>query len=79
MGKRKDLFYWNIPVTRPLNELVEKAITINAYVSKSDFIRTAVREKLNKIGLPPDKVPISVQKGEQRKAGGELDEERSRS
>ena len=51
MGKRKDMKYWNVPVTRHLNDVVEKAIKLNAHVSKSDFIRCAVRDKLKAIGL----------------------------
>jgi Arc/MetJ-type ribon-helix-helix transcriptional regulator len=51
MPKRKDMKYWNIPVTPHLNAVVEKAVHLNAHVSKSDFIRSAVREKLADIGL----------------------------
>lgn len=51
MPKRKDMKYWNIPVTPHLNDVVEKAIELNAHVSKSDFIRCAVREKLANMGL----------------------------
>jgi len=43
--------YWNIPVTPHLNDVLEKAVELNAHVSKSDFIRCAVREKLASIGL----------------------------
>jgi Arc/MetJ-type ribon-helix-helix transcriptional regulator len=43
--------YWNIPVTPHLNDVLEKAIMLNAHVSKADFIRSAVREKLADIGL----------------------------
>jgi len=51
MPKRKDMHYWNIPVTEHLNSVVEKAIALNAHVSKADFIRDCVREKLAKMGL----------------------------
>lgn len=51
MPKRKDMKYWNIPVTSHLNDVVDKAVKLNAHVSKSDFIRCAVREKLGRIGL----------------------------
>ena len=51
MPKRKDMKYWNIPVTPHLNEVVQKAIDLDAHVSKSDFIRCAVREKLGRMGL----------------------------
>jgi len=51
MPKRKDMKYWNIPVTPHLDNIVEKAVELNAHVSKSDFVRCAVREKLANIGL----------------------------
>lgn len=51
MPKRKDMKYWNIPVTPHLDDIVQKAVDLNAYVSKSDFIRCAVREKLANMGL----------------------------
>lgn len=51
MPKRKDMKYWNIPVTPHLNDVVQKAIDLNAHVSKSDFVRCAVREKLARMGL----------------------------
>ena len=51
MPKRKDMRYWNIPVTPHLDDVLEKAVRLNAHNSKSDFIRSAVREKLSSIGL----------------------------
>jgi Arc/MetJ-type ribon-helix-helix transcriptional regulator len=51
MPKRKDMKYWNVPVTEHLDNVLEKAVQLNAHVSKSDFIRSAVREKLAVIGL----------------------------
>jgi len=51
MPKRKDMKYWNIPVTPHLDNILEKAVELNAHVSKSDFIRCAVRQKLADIGL----------------------------
>jgi Arc/MetJ-type ribon-helix-helix transcriptional regulator len=51
MPKRKDMKYWNIPVTEHLNNVVDKAVLLNAHVSKSDLIRSAVREKLVSMGM----------------------------
>lgn len=51
MGKRKELFYWNIPVTRALNEAVEEAVKLDMHVSKSDFVRDAVRRLLHELGV----------------------------
>jgi Arc/MetJ-type ribon-helix-helix transcriptional regulator len=50
MAKRK-LTFWKVPVTPMLDEMLEKAVEKNAHVSKADFIREAVREKLTKMGL----------------------------
>jgi len=50
MAKRK-LKFWKVPVTPMLDEILQKAIEKNAHVSKSDFIREAVREKLSKMGF----------------------------
>jgi len=50
MGKRKDVTYWNIPVPKILNEIVEKAIQLDTHSTKSDFVRDAVREKLAAMG-----------------------------
>lgn len=48
------MVYWNIPVTPHLDEALEKAVTLNAHVSKSDFVRDSVRQKLEKMGLLVD-------------------------
>lgn len=50
MGKRKDVTYWNIPVPKTLNEVVERAIQLDTHSTKSDFVRDAVREKLVSMG-----------------------------
>jgi len=47
----KKLKFWNIPVTEILDECLEKAVRENSYVSKSDFVRDAVREKLAEMGF----------------------------
>jgi len=52
MGKRKDLAYWNIPVTRSLDTAVEEAIKRDMHNTKADLIREAVREKLKEMGIP---------------------------
>jgi Arc/MetJ-type ribon-helix-helix transcriptional regulator len=49
--QKRKLKFWNIPVTAQLNECVKKAVQINAYVSKSDFVRDAVRRRLEEIGF----------------------------
>jgi len=60
MSKRK-LKFWNIPVTAHLDECVERAVQQGSFVSKSDFVREAVREKLEKIGEPdPVEIPTEI-------------------
>jgi len=51
MGKRKDLKYWNIPVTKTLDQAVEEAVKVDMHVSKSDLIRDAVRRLLKELGI----------------------------
>jgi Arc/MetJ-type ribon-helix-helix transcriptional regulator len=53
---KKRFRFWNIPVPEMLDEAVEKAVRENAHVSKSDFVRDAVREKLRKMGLLEESV-----------------------
>jgi len=51
MGKRRDRVYWNVPVSRSLDEAVEEAIKRDGHVTKSDLIRDAVREMLRRMGF----------------------------
>jgi Arc/MetJ-type ribon-helix-helix transcriptional regulator len=51
MSRRKQLVYWNIPVPKALDKAVEDAVDYDSHVSKSDLIREAVREKLEKMGV----------------------------
>ncbi len=51
MGKRKDLVYWNIPVTKSLDMTLKEAIRQDMHNTKSDLIREAVREKLKEMGF----------------------------
>jgi Arc/MetJ-type ribon-helix-helix transcriptional regulator len=48
---RKKLRFWKVPVTPLLDEILRRAIELNAHVSISDFIREAVREKLTSMGF----------------------------
>jgi Arc/MetJ-type ribon-helix-helix transcriptional regulator len=51
MGKRKDLVYWNIPVTKSLDTAVQEAIRRDMHNTRSDLVREAVREKLEKMAV----------------------------
>lgn len=51
MRRDRKLKVWRIPVTLNLDNMLEKALDLNVHVSRSDFVREAVREKLAKMGL----------------------------
>lgn len=51
MPKRRDLVYWNIPVTKSLDALVKEAIKHNLHNTKADFVREAVRWRLREMGV----------------------------
>ena len=39
---------WSVPVTKHLNNRLEAYIKVDSYKTKSEFIRTAVRDRLTK-------------------------------
>lgn len=47
----KKYIRWLVVVSPTLDELLEKAVKSDAHVTKSDFIREAVREKLERMGF----------------------------
>jgi Arc/MetJ-type ribon-helix-helix transcriptional regulator len=44
---------WNIPVSRILDDALEKAVTLDSHSSKSEFVRDAVRRRLEEMGFKP--------------------------
>ena len=50
VGKRKDMRYWNVPVSPALDDAVEQEVRVGLHSTKSDLIREAVREKLRSMG-----------------------------
>jgi Arc/MetJ-type ribon-helix-helix transcriptional regulator len=52
---------WNIPVPPALDDALELAVKRDMHVSKSDYVREAVREKLAREGFLP------VKRGENEK------------
>ncbi len=50
MNKTK-LKFWSIPVPANLDTCVEEAVQLKSHVSKADFVRDAVREKLARMNL----------------------------
>ena len=53
MEDNGDLTYWNIPVSRLLNDALEEAIKLAGYRTKTEFIRDAVRRRLEELGIKP--------------------------
>ena len=47
------LTYWSVPVNRPLNDVLEEAIEKAGYRTKTEFIRDAVRRRLEELGIKP--------------------------
>jgi Arc/MetJ-type ribon-helix-helix transcriptional regulator len=44
---------WNIPVPRVLDEALEEAVRRDTHSTKSDFVRDAVRRRLEEMGFNP--------------------------
>ena len=51
MEGKNDLTYWNVPVNIPLNKALEEAIKLAGYRTKTEFIRDAVRRRLEELGI----------------------------
>jgi len=49
--KQKQTIRWNIPAPKPLNDALVKFIASNFHMTKAEFVRDAVREKLAKHGV----------------------------
>ena len=44
---------WNIPVPKVLDDALEEAVRKDTHSTKSDFVRDAVRHRLEEIGFRP--------------------------
>ena len=44
---------WCIPVTKTLDDALEQAVTLDSHSSKSEFVRDAVRRRLEEMGFNP--------------------------
>jgi Arc/MetJ-type ribon-helix-helix transcriptional regulator len=44
---------WNIPVPKSLDNALEQAVSLDSHVSKSEFVRDAVRKQLQSMGFNP--------------------------
>lgn len=52
MSIRK-LKFWNIPVTETFDEALEQAVSVDSHSSKAEFVRDAVRRRLEEMGFKP--------------------------
>ena len=52
--KNKKTAAWNVQVPKPLDGTLTEALASGAHLTKSEFIRDAVREKLEKMGAKPE-------------------------
>jgi Arc/MetJ-type ribon-helix-helix transcriptional regulator len=53
LTERSDKIKWCIPVTTALDRALELAVTKDSHISKSEFVRDAVRRKLEEMGYNP--------------------------
>jgi len=44
---------WNLQVPKSLDKAVDKAVLSDWHYTKTEFIRDAVRQKLNSMGIKP--------------------------
>jgi len=51
MAKRKENTMWCIPVPNTLDNAVEQAVSRDSHISKSEFVRDAVRKQLEGMGF----------------------------
>ena len=51
---------WNIPVPKALDDAVEEVVKHESYSSKSEFVRSAVRFQLKKLGYSQPKFAYSA-------------------
>jgi Arc/MetJ-type ribon-helix-helix transcriptional regulator len=47
---------WNIPVPKVLDEALEQAVLCDSHSSKAEFVRDAVRRRLEEMGFKPKAV-----------------------
>jgi Arc/MetJ-type ribon-helix-helix transcriptional regulator len=48
---KKEVVYWSLELPKQLDELVEKAVAQGWYRTKAEFVRTAIRKELERLGL----------------------------
>ena len=53
MSKKERLVFWNVPVPKPLDRALEEALRRDWCRTKAEFIREAVRRRLEELGFRP--------------------------
>jgi len=53
MKNEKKTRNWCIPVPKVLDDALEKAVEVDSHSSKSEFVRDAVRRRLEEMGFSP--------------------------
>jgi Arc/MetJ-type ribon-helix-helix transcriptional regulator len=48
---RKNKTNWNIPVPKALDYALERAVELDTYSTKADFVRDAVRRRLEEMDV----------------------------
>lgn len=51
MDNKKRSTHWNIPVPKVLDDALEEAVRRDMHSTKSDFVRDAVRRRLEEMGF----------------------------
>jgi Arc/MetJ-type ribon-helix-helix transcriptional regulator len=55
---------WNIPVPKTLDDALEQAVTRDSHSSKAEFVRDAVRRRLEDMGFNPQVFEqVRIQRG----------------
>jgi len=52
--KNENIVVWNLQAPKALDEAIEKLIKRNFHVTKAEFIRDAVRRRLEELGVKPE-------------------------
>lgn len=52
--KSKEITAWNVRIPKPLNSALTEALKSGAHLTKAEFIRDAVREKLERMDTKPE-------------------------
>jgi len=69
MNKEVKKTNWNIPVSMVLDKALEKAVELDTHSTKADFVRDAVRRRLEEMGFKStpfsDKHSLDLQEAKQ--------------